>query len=194
MTKTFALAAAAVSLVATTAAAQPTAPSGSPLTTDVPALKSESSATAASVAGTLVPIAMLGTAALMSDGKTQEALGIAGGVGLALGPSAGHWYSGKVVTKGLFLRGAGVGVAVTAFIAGRTLELHEALDGGDHNGRAVMYGGALVGSGLVVAGIIHDIATADDAARDYNRKHARTLTIAPTITRESTGFAIAGTF
>lgn len=184
---------AALSLVATAAHAQPTGAQAS-VDAQVPELKSERSATAAAVAGTLAPIAVLGAAAAMDEGDVQTSLAVIGSVGLLVAPSAGHWYSGKLMTKGMALRLGGIGVATTSLIAGRTLRLGEIVTDEDHNGNEVLIGGLVVGGGLVVAGIIYDIATADDAAREYNRKQARTLTVAPTMTNDSAGFAIAGTF
>lgn len=39
----------------------------------------------------------------------------------------------------------------------------------------------VVGAGMFVVGVVHDIVTADDAAREYNAKHARALSVAPMI-------------
>jgi hypothetical protein len=148
-------------------------------------LKSERTATAATVAGTLAPIAMM-VAASQVDDAAAGPLALAGAAGLVLAPSAGHWYSGEIMTRGLVLRLAGVMVATSALImafdddcllycpgaAPRPIISHSDPEG--DNG--MMAGLALVGAGLFVAGVVHDIATADDAAREYNRTHTRRLT------------------
>ena len=196
MSTRFALAFAAVTVVTATAHAQEA---------ELPALKSERVATGASVAGTLVPIAMMVAASQIEDDATSSALALGGAAGLFIGPSAGHFYAGQIMTKGLALRLGGAMVVAGSLVAGfgddcflfcpdnpdsSVPYLHE--DTNDNNEHWL--GVAVIGVGVFAVGVIHDIATADNEARAYNRAHARTLTIAPTLGREQAGFAVVGTF
>lgn len=185
---------AVVVLAATTAQAQPARVQPDPLAIEVPELKSENVTTGASAIGTAVPLVLF-TAAWMThyDDDTKDTLLWAGGATLLVGPTAGHWYAGKIVSTGLGLRLGGAALmALSSGLAGQSAvpELLGA-DGGSYE---LGIAGVVLGGGLMAVGAIHDIATADNAARAYNHKHARTLNVTPTITREQTGFALVGTF
>jgi len=90
-------------------------------------------------------------------------LALAGGVGTFVAPMAGHWYAGRPLTGGLALRTLGVVVGS----AGMVLAVGAIGDSGHDNGdSAVLL--FLTGAGAYVAGTVYDIATASDAAREYN--------------------------
>ena len=81
-------------------------------------------------------------------------------------------------------------------VLGHALAAEESVDGSsdgaDSTGVLLM----LTGAGLVVAGTIHDIATADDAVREHNQHQ---LQLAPTAIKDSAGntsagFVVAGRF
>ena len=164
---------------------------------ETPELKSENVATNASIAGTFAPIAMLVAASQVNDDKTSDALALAGAAGLLLAPSAGHWYSGQLMTRGLGLRLGGVAVTSGAILLAMGDSCVPLCDGqtsdldGDDSMLVVI---GLAGAGLFAAGVIHDIVTADDAARDYNNEQARRVTIAPTAGRDQMGVAVIGSF
>lgn len=132
--------------------------------------KSATTATLLALAGTLAPILFVSEAIdNSSDGAVL--LGVAGMVFL---PSAGHWYAGKFATPGLGMRVAGG--AVSLFALSVLIESE-----GDTDGLETVF---WVGAGTFVAGTIYDIATAGNAARDWNTKHA---TVRPTVVRTSIG-------
>lgn len=113
-------------------------------------------------------------------------------------PSAGHWYSGKFFTKGMGMRAGGIAIAVTGFVTalnddcfiscGDDDDRPSDPDGDNALGGAIILGGAV----LFVAGVSHDIATADNAARDYNERHR--FRVAPIVSRDQVGMAVTGTF
>lgn len=200
MLKTLAVAALAVAMPSL-AAAQP---SLTPPSTEISVAseeKSESTAVSLSVAGTLLPIALFATAAAADDsanGEVDDVLVIGGLAAAVVGPSAGHWYAGRTITGGMVARAAGG----TALFLGIGVALGDAFDhdddeGGDGDG-ALAAGLMFGGMAAVVGGVIHDIATADDAARAYNQHHARRFTVTPTVVRGAAatgaGLAVTGAF
>ncbi|MCA9676890.1 MAG: hypothetical protein KC464_17785, partial [Myxococcales bacterium] len=157
-------------------------------------------ATAAAIIGTLVGPALIMTGAALSgrdsgDDALESGLYWAGAMGLMLGPSAGHWYAGRTVTAGMGLRAAGATLAVAGAVGSfdKCFFVEEPCD---DSGYLAM---ALLGAGAFVAGVAYDVATADDAAREWNRDHGFSVQVAPTAVRTGAGgvtpgVALAGTF
>jgi hypothetical protein len=97
-----------------------------------------------------------------------------------VGPSLGQWYAGRWFTAGLGIRLASTALVVTA------LELDRRCHAGC--GKEGTYATlAYVGIGGLVVGAVHDIVTAPGAAREYNQKHALTLSLGPTLLRSPGG-------
>jgi hypothetical protein len=122
------------------------------------------------------------------DTRSPEIIGAAF-VGTLVGPTTGHWYSGRIVTWGLGLRVLGT-VAATAglFEALAHDDCHDACGGTPD-------GVILLPIGLLAYGIgtISDIVTARAAARDYNERH-RNMSIVPLVQPGSAGVGVGGRF
>jgi hypothetical protein len=126
-----------------------------------------------------------------SDGLTW-----AGAVGTMFGPGLGHWYSGKVFSRGLGLRALGLGVATAAFVMMADFtwnpegeETSQGQEDDDDTANTLL----LIGAGLYVAGTVDDIATAGSAARKYNARFEN-VTLVPTANKHGGGFALVGRF
>src|SRR5262249_45011568 len=133
-------------------------------------------ATTLSIGGTLAGVATLIAASQLHQDDNIDAAVLGGVTFLTLGPSFGHWYSGRIVTWGLGARAAGL-VGLTIGVS--RMFACESWDGPgpcdkDKNAAAFGWGGAA----LFVGGTIYDLVTASSAAEDYNRDHG--LTVAPT--------------
>ena len=145
--------------------------------------KSEGAALAMStvpvVAAVVISIASADSA--FDDDPSTGMKVLAGGalVGVTLGPSFGHWYSGEIVSTGLLIRG---GAIATGIGAGFALE-----SGRDDLGVAL---GTVTMLGFAT-GVVWDIATARRAAREYNASVQ--TTIVP-LTGDTTGVEVAGAF
>lgn len=153
--------------------------------------KSPGTATALAVGGTLLPAAAIALGfSVVDDNPGLGSLAITTGtIGLGLGPSAGHWYAGKSVTGGLGLRVLGAAVAGAGAMKAMDdcfLETQPCSSVGD----SIMVAGAAV----FVGGVVWDIATADNAARDWNRRHGVSVSVAPTVTDRSAGITLVGAF
>ncbi len=94
------------------------------------------------------------------------------GASLLLGPSVGHWYSGKVLTPGLGVRALGYALIAAG------------VDDDSDDG----FGLVMLGITAVIGGASYDVATAGRSARQYNFEHATRIlpVIAPVITPEGT--------
>lgn len=156
------------------------------VTLQAPELKSESTAMALSLVGTLAGGALM-AASWSSDDGAFLALGAGA---LVLAPSAGHWYAGKALTWGLPVRLAGAGLVAAGAIAGATC--YTASLGDDDCGAPGMVIGGLVAIG---AGAVIDIATASSAAREYNARHWQvTPTLVSDGQSQGMGFGVSGSF
>lgn len=197
MSKPALAAAAALLLAPAIAAAQPavTAPVAAPLpAAEAPAPADEYNPSTALALSLGVTAAGYATAALVAetdDRDTSVALGWAAAAGIGLGPTAGHWYQGDVVTRGLGLRAAGT----VAFIYGLSeADLFCSNDCGDQTLSGTMMIGGLLAFG---AGTIDDIVMAPIKARRKNEKNraaAFQLSVAPRITGKDAGIVLAGRF
>ncbi len=148
--------------------------------------KSESTATAISLVGTLAGGALFAASWNMDSGGML----LLGTGALMLGPSAGHWYAGKALTWGLPVRIAGAGLVAAGALAG--LGCSGVSLGEDDCG-----GGDMVVGGLVAIGVgaIIDIATSSGAAREYNERHWQvTPTLVSDGQSQAMGFGIGGSF
>jgi hypothetical protein len=97
-------------------------------------------------------------------------------VGLALGPSAGHWYAGELGWPGLAVRSAGLAMIL---LTGERVSDCTLNDGTTNEDHCKVAGGVfLFGVGAYVTGMVYDWGTAGRAAR---RANARAVKIAPTV-------------
>jgi hypothetical protein len=123
---------------------------------------------------------LLGGASAHSE--TAAGLGM---IGTFLAPSAGHWYSGAVLTRGMGIRAIG---AATTFLGVATAI---GCDDGCNDDKAALL---LIGGLLVyAAGTLDDIITAPLWVREHNRS-LESLALAPMVARQSAGIALAGRF
>lgn len=173
---------AAVLATSAVAHAQPDVAAAAPV-------KSPAVATALSLAGTAIPLVMIG-AALDGDDVNMP-LYVSGMVGTMVGPSFGHWYAHRPVTVGLL--GRGVGAAMVGIGGATSLNC---LGAGkdcapDKTGTVIMISGAV----LYAGGTIYDIATAGRAAREWNSKQVQIAPVLVGSGRPSAlGLGISGAF
>jgi hypothetical protein len=159
------------------------------------------------------------TALALSLGVTAGSLGllIAGGslkndaglaavvtpatIGFLVGPSLGHWYSGRVVNRGMGLRAlgavvgaVGIGMAVGCVDSG----LLDEAAGERHSDSCALPGIIAVGgSALYLVGTLYEIADAPRAAHEYNRRHGWEVQVVPTVPTAGggpVGVAVSGRF
>ncbi len=104
--------------------------------------------------------------------------------GAAIAPSAGNFYAGTYLTRGLALRSVGTLAALfgAASVPGGFEEL----------GPYVVYGVLGAGLALYAIGTIDDLVTTPGRVRRKNRELG--LTIAPAVTPGSTGILLGGRF
>jgi hypothetical protein len=149
---------------------QPVAPPAAPGAGEAVVPRSPRIATALALAGTLVPLALVVAGTAEYDAAiTADALVITGGLGLAVGPSSGHFYVGQARWRQLAMRCAGISMLALG------------LDRADRSGESgeIMFA---VGAASLVVGVAWDIATASAAANAYN---ARARTAARVAARRS---------
>ncbi len=119
--------------------------------------KSPSRAQTYSVFGTLLPV-LAGT-------KAPYLLGL----GLVFGPATGHFYA-KNYSQAFW----GIGIRT-----GAPLLMGGLIGSGGELDDAIM--AALIGGSIAAVSAIYDMATADNAARKYNERHASSVRVAPTV-------------
>jgi hypothetical protein len=158
-------------------------PSGGP--------KSETAALALSLGGTALSYGLMIAAADREDGD-GETLGTIGVIGAVFAPSFGHWYAGKVLTRGLGLRAAGLSVALIAAVwAFSECPIFSSEE--DCNQTAAPGILALGGVGLFVGGTIDDIVTAPRRVRDHNRA-IESFAVVPMIRHGGGTVSLSGRF
>lgn len=161
--------------------------------------KSEYVATALSVVGSLAGPALLiggisiGVRDCASCGTVGDGVFAAGVAATVVAPSAGSIYAGKLGTRGMAMRGAGVGM-----IAGAVTLAESSCTDGSACEPGAQLALAVVGAALVVGGSAYDIYDAHDNARAYNERHRVSATLAPMVARTPdgtrSGLAVVGTF
>ncbi len=168
------------------AAAQPGMSEPQPLVPAAPPVQgeplSEGVALGLSLGGTIASWALL-VAVVADEEDDHGTLATLGLLGTYVAPSAGHWYAGSFLTRGLGIRTAG---AVATFAA--IVKLISCDGCNDAEVEYLFYGGLL----LYAAGTIDDIFNARGKVRQKNRE--RGFTIAPVVTPQSTGLALGGRF
>ena len=149
----------------------------------VPEQKSEDTAL-----GLSLGITTLSWGALLAGSRSLDVLGI-GAAGALLGPTTGHWYSGRIFTWGLGLRVLGVAAAAVGLVA--AIEHDACHDGCDGTPAEVI----LLPIGLIVfaGGTISDIWTARGAARAYNEQQLG-VSIVPLVQPGTAGVGLVGSF
>jgi len=157
--------------------------------TDPP--KSETTALALSLGGSLASVGLMAAAFsdLVHEDETTAHLFGAGLLSLAITPSLGHIYSGKVLTGGLALRAGGAALALVGLAQALDcglIEVRRSCGFFESGEAAVVLGGT-----VAAAGVIWDIATAPRAARRFNEKH---VTLVPAAPGASLGLSLAGRF
>jgi hypothetical protein len=171
-----------LSALATVAAAQPAlAPLEGPAE-PTPAAPSDLDyrdpgvATALSIGGTLVPIALVVAGSEMdSKSNTGSSAGItmveAGLAGMVLGPSLGHWYAHDYLTPGLGMRAGGGALIVYGLVEALSCGFDES------------------------TGCSGNVATAGRTATSWNAAHVRVLPTMMSSNGHSTmGVGLGGTF
>lgn len=120
-----------------------------------------------------------GRATALSLGGTLL-LAPAFGAGLFIGPAFGHFYAENhsQAWQGIALRG---GTAIAALAAAESSGGGSSGPDGDFDGLGEALAWLAVGAGVVIGSGIYDIATAGDAAREYNReRRLKSARVAPT--------------
>jgi len=150
--------------------------------------KSETTAEVLSLSAGLLLPAGLSLAAYSQDTSTGRLMLEGALVTTVVGPTLGHWYSGRYWTTATTVRVVGA-----AALIGGLVPLSS-----DCNGSCTAIGGGLVATGLIalVGGAFYDVATSSRSAREYN---ARQFTVAPVALPAAgggtaIGFGVAGTF
>jgi hypothetical protein len=128
----------------------------------------------------------------LADTVDSDGVAIVGLAAIALGPSTGHWYQERIITRGLATRAAGI-VAIGYGVAQLDLFCdHDCKD--DDLGEAFLIGG-LIAFGV---GTIDDIVTAPLEASRTNAKSRRRLiqnvSLAPKVSGDRASFVLAGSF
>jgi hypothetical protein len=184
-------AAALLAVPSLAASASALAPAGSP-PPETPATPrpvgpplSAATAFALSLGGTLGSWTMVGLG--LRDGVRANVpqVWVAGLIGAVLAPSFGHWYRGKILTRGLRVRVAGA--ALGGLAVGRAITCEDGCTG---TMEAVM---AFGGFALYIVGTAHDIFTAPIEVQKHNQR-IELLGLAPVVSSQSAGVALAGRF
>lgn len=170
-----------VAALAGTSAAEP-CPCAPPPPESSDEARDPAAATVLALGGTTVSIVGL---ALAVD--EQNTAGIVAGIAsVALLPSAGHWYGGKLVTPGMGLRL--VGAAVTTYGLLNLISAERAAESDDNPPRHDHLGViALVGFATWGTGVVYDLVTAHTAVREWNARHTQ---LRPTVLKTAGGYGV----
>lgn len=136
--------------------------------------------------GLSLGITALSWGALIAGSESPGAASV-GLAGVVLGPTTGHWYSGRIATWGLGLRVVGAAAAIVGLV--------EALEHSDCHDSSEPAGVILIPIGLLAfaGGTVSDIFTARGAAREYNERQ-RTVSIVPMVNAGTAGLGVVGQF
>lgn len=136
-----------------------------PITPEDPV--SERTALWLSVGGTLGAYGLFaGGAALGSRSDVARGVAVIGGFAVIVAPSFGHWYAGRIGTRGMAVRAAAVPVALITLLIGiapgstASREFH----------RNLLIGGMSIAGGMWVAGTVDDLIQAPVEARHRNAR------------------------
>lgn len=152
--------------------------------------KSERVATTLSLAGALAAVGLVVGATFSTDEPARYSLLMTtGSITALVGPSLGHWYAGKLGTRGLALRAAGAATALLGLGAAMAECPLLSSDCQPMLGIGLL----VVGAGVFVGGMVDDVITASARVRRYNRERAAPV-IAPVVTGQGAGLALGGTF
>jgi hypothetical protein len=184
-----------------TAPIDPDAPAPAPAVGPVPGELSETTALELSLGGTLASYGAIGLAIATAPNHATGTIGTIGVIGAFAAPTAGHWYAGAIVSRGLGLRAGGFLVFLVGAIAdseGCSLVYGdpegEPADCGDNfrtkKGTALM----ITGMAMFVGGTVDDIVTAPARVRRHNERLRAQLALAPVVHRDFGGLALTGTF
>jgi hypothetical protein len=184
---------ASLALTSSIAAAQPAAtqPAAAPLP-EVPAADAPRELNPGLALGLSLGVTAAGYTAMIVGSDEQMALTVPGMLAAGLGPTAGHWYQGRIITRGLVARAAG---AVAMGYGLSRLEFDC-----ERNCRNTDFSDAMLLAGLAAfaVGSVDDIVFAPIEAHKTNRKHRaraiENLSLAPQVTEDRVGFALAGSF
>jgi len=111
-----------------------------------------------------------------------------GALGTLVAPGTGHWFEGHYITRGLVLRGIGVGV----MLLGLAQVAQGIGENGDESAGAL---GALLflgGGSLYLYGTVDDIKSVRGHVRARSQQPA--VTLAPQLVRSGGGLAVLGSF
>jgi hypothetical protein len=153
-------------------------------------IKSEGTATALAVGGTLGGFA-LAALALKSDGDTPT-LGWAAAAGLLVGPSLGHIYTGDAlhaVGTTVLRAGGGLSMLLGVFILTMSEDCFDddlgscGDDDDDDKGQAMLW----IGAAAYLGATAYDIIDASYSARRANERHARSVMLAPSLVSTTGG-------
>lgn len=162
-------------------------------------IKDRYNVTAARVLGPVALVGAAGASSLFLAERGQEKPISTFSIGMAaisLAPSAGHWYVGHGVTRGLVVRTIGGAILTGTLLDYGSSCLHdrEELDA-PRCSDGWLHGSLLMaGLGAFVFGTVDDFYSAGDEARARNAAHRRSFVLAPTAAPGQVGFALAGTF
>ncbi|MBP6837611.1 MAG: hypothetical protein KA190_09925 [Kofleriaceae bacterium] len=161
--------------------------------------RSPGTALALSLGGTAAAYAMVAWGTAAPGSAAGQTLGWVGAGSALIAPSLGQWYAGEGFTTGLGLRlgGASMG-AVGAIGLMRCAERSGDVVPSCPGSMLLLVGA----SGLVLTGVIHDIATAPRAARRFNtraaeRRRASVQAVPALVSAggaRAPGLGLAGTF
>lgn len=141
-----------------------------------------------------VGLVALGGAAIDDiDAPSEAAAGliVAGVAAAAVGPTTGHWYAHDAWTRGLATRLGGAAAIAAGFGMMDTMcDDRDPCGGVDDTVGTALFA---LGVTAIVVGTIDDIVTAPGAARRHNAAQRR-VTVAPMVSPQQAGLAVAGTF
>lgn len=156
---------------------------------EVAPIKSEETATALAVGGTLGGFA-LAALALKSSGDNPT-LGWAAAAGLLVGPSLGHVYTGDAlhaVGTSVLRAGGGLSMLLGVFILTMSEDCFDddlGSCGGDDDdkGHAMLW----IGAAAYLGATAYDIIDASYSARRANARHARSVMLTPSLVSTAGG-------
>jgi hypothetical protein len=170
-----------LAITTATAAAQPAAPEPPPATSPAPTASSPappgalSEGTALALATGATAASWLGLGSAIGVGSTDLAKLFA--VSVVLAPSAGHWYAGSIVSRGMAIRAVGAALLVLAHSKCQV----------ECSGDGDVLAASLA---LFIAGTLDDWISAPSLVRRHNAA-LRGAALVPLVRRNVAGIALA---